>query len=353
MKKFSVMFFFIPFMIPVMLVSAAGDCSDDSGYDGRDRVEALKFKLIAAFTVLLAGFLGVSLPNIGKKFPMFHPDSNFFFLVKAFAAGVILATGFIHVLPDAFETLGSPCLPEKPWSIFPFPGFVAMVAAILTMMVDLFATSFYKKAQLDNKPKPVDEESLAQPHAQVPIHTHATHGHAHGSVVYPVEPFGGSDLTRRRVISLVLEIGIIVHSVIIGISLGASVTVDTIKPLVVALTFHQLFEGMGLGGCIAEAQYAPRPTLLMAIFFCLTTPIGIAIGFGISRIYNENSPMALVVEGLLNSVSAGILIYMALVDLIAADFMSDRLQRNLKLQIGANTSLLLGAGLMSLLAIWA
>ncbi|CAH9097680.1 unnamed protein product [Cuscuta europaea] len=207
MKKFSVMFFFIPFMIPVMLVSAAGDCSDDSGYDGRDRVEALKFKLIAAFTVLLAGFLGVSLPNIGKKFPMFHPDSNFFFLVKAFAAGVILATGFIHVLPDAFETLGSPCLPEKPWSIFPFPGFVAMVAAILTMMVDLFATSFYKKAQLDNKPKPVDEESLAQPHAQVPIHTHATHGHAHGSVVYPVEPFGGSDLTRRRVISLSYFIG--------------------------------------------------------------------------------------------------------------------------------------------------
>ncbi|CAH9121836.1 unnamed protein product [Cuscuta epithymum] len=350
MKMFSARLFFILLMIPVLLVSAAEDCSGDSGYDGRDRVEARNLKFIAFAAILAAGFLGVNVPNIGKKFPMFHPDSNLFFLVKAFAAGVILATGFIHVLPDAFEALGSPCLPEKPWSKFPFPAFVAMVAALITMMVDLFATSYYSKAQSDNKPKPVDEESPAQPHAQLPIHTHASHGHAHG----PVEPSGGSDLTtRRRVISMVLEIGIIVHSIIIGISLGASVDTDTIKPLLVALVFHQLFEGIGLGGCIAQAQYARRATILMALFFCFTTPIGIATGFWISSNYNENSPTALIVEGLLNSASAGILIYMALVDLIAADFMSDRLQRNLKLQIGANTSLLLGAGLMSLLAIWA
>lgn len=43
-----------------------------------------------------------------------------------------------------------------------------------------------------------------------------------------------------------------VHSVIIGISLGASQDPSTIKPLVVALSFHQMFEGMGLGGCIVQ-----------------------------------------------------------------------------------------------------
>ena len=43
-----------------------------------------------------------------------------------------------------------------------------------------------------------------------------------------------------------------VHSVIIGISLGASEDPSTIKPLVVALSFHQMFEGMGLGGCIVQ-----------------------------------------------------------------------------------------------------
>lgn len=50
----------------------------------------------------------------------------------------------------------------------------------------------------------------------------------------------------------VLELGIVVHSVIIGISLGASGSIKTIKPLLAALTFHQFFEGMGLGGCISQ-----------------------------------------------------------------------------------------------------
>ncbi|KAL0306087.1 UNVERIFIED_CONTAM: Zinc transporter 1 [Sesamum radiatum] len=53
-------------------------------------------------------------------------------MIKAFAAGVILATGFIHILPDAFRTLTSPCLGENPWGKFPFAGFVAMMAAIGT-----------------------------------------------------------------------------------------------------------------------------------------------------------------------------------------------------------------------------
>ncbi|KAG8043458.1 hypothetical protein GUJ93_ZPchr0458g22383 [Zizania palustris] len=50
----------------------------------------------------------------------------------------------------------------------------------------------------------------------------------------------------------VLELAILVHSVIIGVSLGASVRSSTIRPLVGALSFHQFFEGIGLGGCIVQ-----------------------------------------------------------------------------------------------------
>jgi zinc transporter 1/2/3 len=91
----------------------------------------------------------------------------------------------------------------------------------------------------------------------------------------------------------------------------------------------------------------------MATFFSLTTPVGIAIGIGISSRYNENSPTALIVQGVFDAASAGILIYMALVDLLAADFMNPRLQTNFKIQLGANISLLLGAACMSVLAKWA
>ncbi|KAL6497636.1 synaptonemal complex protein zip1 [Orobanche hederae] len=342
-------------------VTGASSCQDSQpGPHPNDTSSgrALKFKLAAIASVLAAGAVGVSLPIIGRKLPALRPENDTFFMIKAFAAGVILATGFVHILPDAFDTLASPCLGENPWGEFPFAGFVAMLAAIGTLMVDTFATSFYKNTHFDKAKKVsyADEEAVidGDEHAgHVHVHTHATHGHAHGASVPSHDETSISDLVRHRIISQVLELGIIVHSVIIGISLGASQSLDTIKPLLAALSFHQFFEGMGLGGCISQAKFKSWTTTVMMLFFSLITPIGIGVGIGVSTIYKENSPKALILEGIFDSASAGILIYMSLVDLLAADFMNPRMQSNVRLQMGAHTSLLLGAGCMSLLAKWA
>ncbi|GLT98860.1 hypothetical protein SLE2022_163360 [Rubroshorea leprosula] len=337
-----------------LLVSAECSCETElQDNSSNNKSKALRYKLAAISSILIAGALGISVPILGRKIPSFQPENNIFFIIKAFAAGVILSTGFVHILPDAFESLTSPCLSERPWADFPFTGLVAMVSAIGTMMIDSFATSFYKRSH-SSKALPVDgDEEIGGKHeGNVHVHTHATHGHAHGTG-FASEDSRLSELIKHRVISQVLELGIVVHSVIIGISLGASQSAKTIKPLVAALTFHQFFEGMGLGGCISQANFKSTAIVVMMLFFSLTTPMGIAVGIGISKIYNEDSSRALIVEGVFNSASAGILIYMALVDFLAADFMNPRMQGNLRLQLGSYLSLLLGAGCMSLLAKWA
>uniref|UniRef100_A0A2P2N0U7 Zinc/iron transporter n=1 Tax=Rhizophora mucronata TaxID=61149 RepID=A0A2P2N0U7_RHIMU len=354
MSKYSnIRFTFFCIFVVVFPALVLGECTCDNEDEDRNKSEALKYKIGAICSILVASTIGVCLPILGKIIPALSPERNVFFLIKSFAAGVILCTGFIHVLPDAFENLTSPCLNQNPWGNFPFAGFVAMVAAIGTLMVDAFATSYFSQHHF-NKALPevgADAEKIEQQHeGHLHVHTHATHGHSHGSGM-----IGDSSdpLLRHRVISQVLELGIVVHSVIIGISMGASVSPKTIRPLVAALTFHQFFEGMGLGGCISQARFKSRAVAIMSLFFSLTTPVGIVIGIGISSRYNENSPTALIVEGLFNSASAGILIYMALVDLLAADFMNPKVQSNGKLQFGVNVFLLLGAGLMALLAKWA
>lgn len=91
----------------------------------------------------------------------------------------------------------------------------------------------------------------------------------------------------------------------------------------------------------------------MVFFFSVTTPFGIALGIGLSNVYSDTSPTALIVEGVLNAVSAGLLNYMALVDLLATDFMGPKLQGRMKLQIVSYVAVLLGAGGMSVMAIWA
>ncbi|EEF28054.1 zinc/iron transporter, putative [Ricinus communis] len=151
----------------------------------------------------------------------------------------------------------------------------------------------------------------------------------------------------------VLELGIIVHSVVIGLSLGASNNVCSIKSLVAALCFHQMFEGMGLGGCIVQANYKLLKKVMMTLFFIVTTPFGIVLGMLLTKVYKEDTPAASIIVGLLNSSSSGILIYMALVDLLSADFMSPKLQASIWLQAKSYTAVLLGVGAMSLMAKWA
>ncbi|XP_021735924.1 zinc transporter 4, chloroplastic-like [Chenopodium quinoa] len=350
----------------------------------RDDTAALTLKLVAIGSILVAGATGITIPLLGRRKSFLATDGNLFIAAKAFAAGVILATGFVHMLPDAGQNLTNSCLPTHPWSDFPFSGFIAMMAALVTLLVDFVGTQVYERRAERMKRKgdglgldgsldsvsaagvlPADRMVVSSGGGSiVGIHAHE-HGHdgngVDGHVVEVYDDghghghshsFGGDSNARHVVISQVLELGIVSHSVLIGLSLGVSHSPCTIKPLVAALSFHQFFEGFALGGCIAQAQFKDKSTIIMACFFALTTPAGIAAGIGLASFYNPASPRALIVEGILDSISAGILVYMSLVDLIAADFMSKKMRSNTRLQVVSYVALFMGAALMSSLAVW-
>ncbi|KAH1106970.1 hypothetical protein J1N35_010738 [Gossypium stocksii] len=86
-------------------------------------------------------------PNSLVDLPRFSLN-NPFFIIKAFAVGVILPMGFIHVLLDTTENSTSSCLSENPWDKFPFAGWLVMATEISTLMVDMFTTSRYTKSHL-------------------------------------------------------------------------------------------------------------------------------------------------------------------------------------------------------------
>lgn len=124
--------------------TTAEECND-KWESCRNKAESLKLKVIAIFSILVTSMIGVSIPLFSRSVPALQPDRDLFVLVKAFASGVILATGYMHVLPDSFEDLTSVCLPERPWRKFPFTTFIAMLSAVLTLVVDSYCISFFKK----------------------------------------------------------------------------------------------------------------------------------------------------------------------------------------------------------------
>jgi solute carrier family 39 (zinc transporter), member 1/2/3 len=98
-----------------------------------------------------------------------------------------------------------------------------------------------------------------------------------------------------------LEGGILFHSVFVGMTI--SITIDGFVVLLVAIIFHQMFEGLGLGSRIADVPYPKssiRPWLLV-IAFGTTAPIGQAIGLLTRDSYDPNSAFGLIIVGVFNS----------------------------------------------------
>ncbi|KAI6140205.1 zinc iron permease [Pisolithus tinctorius] len=157
-------------------------------------------------------------------------------------------------------------------------------------------------------------------------------------------------------------VGILVHRIRFGRTFSCIISYQVYSPalssstasLLVAVIFHQLFEGLSLGIRIASLpsssssdalpntegeghRRSMSPTLrdinrldfidilkpTLACSFAVATPVGIALGmmlFGAGVI--PVSHMRLI-QGLMSAVSAGMLIYAACVEMLAADFVMD------------------------------
>jgi zinc transporter 1/2/3 len=120
----------------------------------------------------------------------------------------------------------------------------------------------------------------------------------------------------------ILEFGVIFHSVFIGLTLA--VAGAEFITLYIVLVFHQTFEGLGLGARLAEVPWpkSKRWTpYLLALGYGVSTPIAIAIGLGVRESFAPEGRTTLLVNGVFDSISAGILIYTGLIELMAHEFM--------------------------------
>ncbi|KAG9628709.1 zinc-regulated transporter 2, partial [Aureobasidium melanogenum] len=188
------------------------------------------------------------------------------------------------------------------------------------------------------------------------------HGHNHGHVIEPSLERTGSPSEQQQqqkmlLQCLLLEAGILFHSVFIGMAVSVATGTSFIV-LLVAISFHQTFEGLALGSRIAAItifpKRSPRPWL-MALAYGTTTPFGQAIGLLVHNLYDPYSQTGLLMVGIMNAISSGLLLFAGLVELLAEDFLSDESYVALKgrKRLQACGAVVAGALLMALVGAWA
>lgn len=174
----------------------------------------------------------------------------------------------------------------------------------------------------------------------------------------PTTPHIPSPEEKKRLMlqCMLLEAGILFHSVFIGMA----ISVATGPPFVVfliAIAFHQTFEGLALGSRIAALQL-PKSSIrpwLMVLAYGTTTPIGQAIGLIVHNFYDPQSQTGLLMVGVMNAISSGLLLFAGLVQLLAEDFLTEKSYKTLRGQTRVNAfiSVAGGATLMAIVGAFA
>jgi zinc transporter 1/2/3 len=197
----------------------------------------------------------------------------------------------------------------------------------------------------------MEDESLLLPSSRTPAHNAS-------NVTQEEEDPAKTEAQNQKLLlqCLLLEAGILFHSIFIGMAVSVA-TGTSFVVLLVAISFHQTFEGFALGSRISAIRF-PAGSMkpwLMALAYGTTTPIGQAIGLAIHTLYDPASQTGLLTVGFMNAVSSGLLLFAGLVELLAEDFLSDESYVTLqgKRRLQACASVVGGAALMALVGAWA
>ncbi|WVQ80145.1 hypothetical protein IAT38_002250 [Cryptococcus sp. DSM 104549] len=335
----------------------AADSAEDSCAAGAAGDYDTGLHIASVFVMLFASGLGVFLPVLlGGRGARSMWFGGAFFALKYFGTGIIISLAFCHLLQDSFETFSNECIGELLYE--PTAPAIAMASMTIIWLIDFFGSRWITK------------HTPASDTGCDPIPTSRTPGTTTppspdikspfvdlccDSGCKPVEVFDGSAQRAHWDVQL-LEGGIVFHSVMIGVSLGAQT--DGFEVTFAALVFHQLFEGLGLGARIGMllwragiASSIKKWSMCMA--YTVVTPVGIAIGMGVHQSFNENGRAGLLAIGVLNSISAGILLYSGLCQLLFAEWVvGDMREASTRKVAVALVALLLGMFAMSLIGKW-
>lgn len=223
-------------------------------------------KLIAAASILAIALIGGAIPMAAARN---QSSRRFFSLGNAFAGGLFLGVGFIHLLPEGIEQLGEVV-------DYPLAALLAALGLAALLLID--------RIVFDGR------------------HLHSDAEHAAGRSIYP----------------LVLLLLLSIHSIIAGLALGLERHASAAIVLAFGIVLHKGSEAFALMVSSITANFAAnRRKALLGVFVAMT-PVGILAGMlGSSALRGDAASL---VEGSFKALAAGTFIYIAILDIIDEEF---------------------------------
>lgn len=288
-----------------------------------DRDYNIPLRIGLLFAILGGSLVGAFAPLVAERFLKTSMDGIVVVFLRQFGTGVVLSTALVHLMTHAQLMFANSCITLRYEST---ASAIAMAGLALGFVAEYTTKRVLQARQAAVGKATSDDEN---------------------STDTAVAPSGDA------VSVMLLEAGIVFHSVLLGVTLVVAGDSSFITLFIVIL-FHQAFEGLALGSRIAALAVAFWQKALMAVGFAVTTPVGMAIGIGVLGHFNGNDKATIIALGTLDAFSAGILLWVGLFEMLAHDWIYGSLVSAGAVKVAAGAvGLVGGMVLMSVLGKWA
>ena len=258
----------------------------------------ITFKMISIISVLIIGV-------IGGLFSLSLSESRnsrrFFSIGNAFAAGVFLAAGLLHMLPDANEGF-------KQFGDFPWAYLGCAIGFIMILFMERVVLA------------------------------------GHDAVANSLEKHSNDHEHKLSLHLIVLTSILSVHSVIAGIALGTESNLTHSAIILFAILAHKGSASFALSINLLKEGTSKKIVFRIISIFCFMTPIGIIIGIiincGLTGIAQQ------IVTASFDALAAGTFLYVSILGIAHEEF-SDHKDKLLKFIFMCN-----GIAIMAVVAIW-
>ncbi|KDO33963.1 hypothetical protein SPRG_01241 [Saprolegnia parasitica CBS 223.65] len=269
----------------------------------------------------------------GGLFPLYcvRPDSVVHSVLNMAAGGIFLAGSFVHLLPDALENAPLAALgcPSTATVCFPFACFFYGLGFALILLVEGVAHAA-KDRFLPHSPASASE--------LLPLHvkTHTehdddvTHAHSHNILDTP-------DTTAA---SLAIFVALSFHSLMEGIGIGAAP--ESAWNLLLAIVAHKSLAAMALTLELQHHNVSRAKIVLSLAVFGAMSPVGIGLGYVLAGA----NPAESLASGICTALAGGTFLYVGAMEVLPQEL---RNKEHLGLKL---TAFLIAFGLFAALALW-
>ncbi|KAK3295549.1 uncharacterized protein B0H64DRAFT_148401 [Chaetomium fimeti] len=332
-----------------------------------DREYNIPLRIGLLFAILVTSAIGVFTPILLAKFLSTRANTALL-IIKQFGTGVIMSTALVHLFTHAELMFGNECLGELKYEAT--TAAILMAGLFISFLIEYLGFRFVK-SQAKKSAAVQTMEGVAVPmqslrslemvsvyvmEAGVIFHSMSE---SFPQILPPVEaPYAN----QPQVIGLTLVVAgdsflltlfvvIIFHQMFEGLALGTRIAALGSGGNSSFTVGHSHGHGHGHGAPITDAKQTgegsasstgqgdPVPSygdatgsaqplfhvsmakkIYLATAFALVTPVGMAIGIGVLNVFNGNDPQTIVAIGVLDAFSAGILLWVGVVEMWAADW---------------------------------